>query len=84
MPMCMVHSSTACRKCLIQSGTVVSCSIKRQLEGMSVSIRSLNVLRVLRTYNIDMHAIVFMVHGLHRKWKQQVAYYFSRGGLNSW
>jgi hypothetical protein len=31
------------------------------------------------TCNIANHALVFMVRGLRRKWKQSVAYYFSRG-----
>jgi hypothetical protein len=31
-----------------------------------------------RTCNTANHAPVFMVHGLRRKWKQPVAYYFSR------
>jgi hypothetical protein len=31
-----------------------------------------------RTCNIANHALNFMVHGLHRKWKQPVAYYLSR------
>jgi hypothetical protein len=31
-----------------------------------------------RTSNIANHALVFMVSGLHQKWKQPVAYYFSR------
>jgi hypothetical protein len=84
MPMCLVQSSTVCRKYLIQTGTVVSCLIKCQLEGMSVSNRSLPVLRVLRTNNVENHALVFMVPGLHRNWKQPVAYYFSCRGLNSW
>jgi hypothetical protein len=30
-----------------------------------------------RTYNTANHALVFMVRGLHSKWKQPVAYYFS-------
>ena len=49
MPMCSVHSSTLCRKCLIETGTVDSCLMKCQSERMSVLIRSLTVLRVLRT-----------------------------------
>jgi hypothetical protein len=32
-----------------------------------------------RACNIANHALVFKIHGLHRKWKQPVAYYFSRG-----
>ena len=32
-----------------------------------------------RTCNIANHALIFMVRGLHRKWKQSVAYYLSRG-----
>jgi hypothetical protein len=36
-----------------------------------------------RTCNIANHALLFMVHGLHRKWKQQVAYYLSRGSTKA-
>ena len=36
-----------------------------------------------RTYNIANHALLFMVLGLHRKWKQPVAYYLSRGSTNA-
>jgi hypothetical protein len=33
-----------------------------------------------RTCNITNQALFFIVRGLHRKWKQPVAYYVSRGG----
>jgi len=36
-----------------------------------------------RTCHIANHALVFMVRGLHRKWKQPVAYYFIRGSTNA-
>ena len=36
-----------------------------------------------RTRNIANHALLFMVHGLHRKWKQPVAYYLSRGSTKA-
>ena len=29
------------------------------------------------------HALLFMVRGLHRKWKQPVAYYLSRGSTKA-
>lgn len=29
------------------------------------------------------HALVFMLQGLHKKWKQPISYHFSEGGLNS-
>ena len=50
----------------------------------SVSIRSLTYwgfedYGTERTCRIANHALLFMVHGLHRKWKQPVAYYFIRG-----
>jgi hypothetical protein len=32
-----------------------------------------------RTCNIAIHVLIFMVCGLHRKWKQPVSYYLSRG-----
>jgi hypothetical protein len=32
-----------------------------------------------RTSNIANHALVFMLHGLHKKWKQPVAYYLIHG-----
>jgi hypothetical protein len=36
-----------------------------------------------RTCNIANHALLFMVHGLHRKWKQPVAYYLSHGSTKA-
>ena len=36
-----------------------------------------------RTCNIAKHALLFMVRGLHRKWKQPVAYYLSRGSTKA-
>jgi hypothetical protein len=33
--------------------------------------------------NIANHALVFMVYGLCRKWKQPVAYYFTRGSTKA-
>jgi hypothetical protein len=36
-----------------------------------------------RTHIIANHALVFMVCGVHRKWKQPVAYYFIRGSTNA-
>jgi hypothetical protein len=35
------------------------------------------------TCNIANHALLFMVHGLHRKWKQPVAYYLSHGSTKA-
>ena len=32
-----------------------------------------------RTSNIANHALVFMLHGLHKRWKQPVAYYLVCG-----
>jgi hypothetical protein len=49
MPMCLVHSSTLCRICMIETSNVVSCLMKCQSESMSISIRSMTVLRVFRT-----------------------------------
>ena len=49
MPMCSVHSSTICRNCLIEIGTVVCCLMKCQSERMSVLIRSLTLLSIMRT-----------------------------------
>jgi len=36
-----------------------------------------------RPCNIANHALLFMVRGLHRKWKQPVAYYFIHGSTNA-
>jgi hypothetical protein len=36
-----------------------------------------------RTCNIANHALVFMICGLRRKWKQPVAYYFTRGSTKA-
>jgi hypothetical protein len=36
-----------------------------------------------RAHNIENQALVFKVHGLHQKWKQLVAYYFSHGSTKA-
>jgi hypothetical protein len=36
-----------------------------------------------RTCNIANHALLFMVCGMHWKWKQPVAYYLSRGSTKA-
>jgi len=36
-----------------------------------------------RTCNIGNHALLFMDRGLHRKWRQPVAYYLSRGSTKA-
>jgi len=36
-----------------------------------------------RMCNIANHALLFMVRGLHWKWKQPVAYYLSRGSTKA-
>jgi hypothetical protein len=36
-----------------------------------------------RTCNIANHTLLFMVRGLHRKWKQPVTYYLSRGSTKA-
>jgi hypothetical protein len=36
-----------------------------------------------RTCNIANRALLFMVRGLHRKWKQPVAYYLSCGSTKA-
>jgi len=36
-----------------------------------------------RTCNVANHALLFMVRGLHRKWKQPVPYYFIRGSTKA-
>ncbi|XP_023721687.1 uncharacterized protein LOC111872233 [Cryptotermes secundus] len=36
-----------------------------------------------RTCNIANHALVFMIRGLRREWKQPVAYYFTRGSTKA-
>ena len=36
-----------------------------------------------RTCSIANHALLFMLRGLHRKWKQPVAYYLSRGSTKA-
>ena len=66
MPMCSVHFSTLCRKCLIEAGTVVSCLMMCQSERMSVSIRSLTVLRVLRT--IEQRGLAILQIMLYISW----------------
>ena len=89
VPMCMVHSSTLCRKCLLETGTYVSCLMKCQSERISVSIRRLTVLRVLRTVEqrgltiLQIMLEFFMVHSLNWKWKLPVAYYFSCGSCKA-
>jgi hypothetical protein len=66
MPMCSVHSSTLCRKCLIQTGNAVSCLMKCQAERMSISIRSLTVLKVLRT--MEQRGLAALQIMLHFSW----------------
>jgi hypothetical protein len=36
-----------------------------------------------RTSNIANHALVFMLRGLHKRWKQPVAYYLTRGSTKA-
>jgi hypothetical protein len=36
-----------------------------------------------RKCNIANHALIFMILGLHQKWKHPVAYYLSRGSTNA-
>jgi hypothetical protein len=36
-----------------------------------------------RTCNVANHALLFMIRGLHQKWKQPVAYYLSRGSTKA-
>ncbi|PNF14733.1 hypothetical protein B7P43_G08923 [Cryptotermes secundus] len=36
-----------------------------------------------RTCSIANHALLFMIHDLLRKWKQPVAYYFTRGSTKA-
>ena len=80
-----MHFVTVCRKCLKKTGTVVSYLMKCRSEKMSGLIRNLTALRDSRILEVNMicnvanHALLFMVRGLHRKWKQSVAYYLSRG-----
>ena len=57
---------------------------------MSGLVKNLTVLRGFedlgnqeRTCNIANHALVFMVCGLHQKWKQPVAYYLSHGSTKA-
>ena len=81
---CVWFTPTHCRKCLLETGTVVCFLMKFQLEIMSVSIRSLNVLcfenyGTERTCSIANYALLFVVCGLHWKWRQPVAYNFNRG-----
>ena len=85
---CLGHTSTLCRNCLIETGTVVSCLMKCQPERTSISIGSLAVFRVWttmeqRTCSIANHALVFVFCGLHQKWKRPVAYYFNRGSTKA-
>jgi hypothetical protein len=57
-------------------------------ENVSVSIRSLTLLGIWssgteRTFHIANHAPVFMVGGLHRKWKEPVSYYLNHGSTKA-
>ena len=80
MLMCLIHSNTHYRQCLMEIKFVVSCLMKCQSEWTCISIRSSAVLMALRTLedgrtsNIANHALVFMIRGLCKRWKQPVAY----------
>ena len=81
MPMCLVYSRTVYRQCVIKIKCVVSCWTRRQSESICILIRRLNALKALRNLeatasNIANHALVFMVRGIRKRWKQPVDYYF--------
>ena len=85
MSMCLEYSRTAYRQCLIKIACVVSCLTRCQSESICISIRGLTVFEDLgrhgSTSNIANHALVFMLRGLCKRWKQPVAYYLTRGSI---
>jgi hypothetical protein len=57
------------------------------MSGLNRNLTALRDLRIIevkgRKGNIENHALVFMVRGVHRKWKQPVTYYLSHGSSNA-
>jgi hypothetical protein len=89
IPVFFMHFVTLCRKCLKKTGTVVSYLIKCRSERMSCLVRNMTALRDWRILEVNMicsitnHALLFIVRGLRRKWKQPVAYYLIRGSIKA-
>ena len=84
VPMCVVHSSTLQN---MSDRDWCFCLLFDEMsfrENMSVSIRSLTVLRIWRTLEQREHSVLqIMVRGLHQKWKQPVAYIVNCGSTKA-
>ena len=88
MPMCSVHSSTLCRKCLRDRYCCLLFDEMSIRENVCFNQKldcteGFEDCGTERTHRIANHALLFMVRGLHRKWKQPVAYYFIRGSTKA-
>ena len=88
--MFFMHFVTLCRKCLKKTVTVVSYMMKLSIRENVWFNQKFDCIEGYedlgsqgRTCKIANHALLFMVHGLHRKWKQPVAYYLSRGSAKA-
>jgi hypothetical protein len=87
--MCLMHFATLCKKCLRKISTVVSCLMKCWPENVRFNQKfdCTEEFEDLgsqgRMCNIANHALLFMVGGLHRKWKQTVAYYLRCGSTKA-
>jgi len=77
MRMCLLYSRTMYRLCLIKLVCVVSCWTRSESE-----IDCIGVFEELGSHgwtsNIAHHSLVLMLRGLHREWKQPVAFYLIR------
>ena len=82
MPMCLVYSKTMSDKDRMCCLMFDEMSIRQHLHFCQKidCIEGFENLGIHgRTSNIANHALVFMLHGLRRSWKQPVAYYLTRG-----
>ena len=69
MPICLIHPYALCRQCLMEIVCVVWCLVKCQSEGSCISIRSVAVLRALRTSETkEGQAMLQSFPGLHALW----------------
>ena len=69
MPMCLIHPHTLYRQCLMKIMCVVSCLMQCQSERTCISIRSVAVLRALRSFETSTgQAMLQSFHRLHDLW----------------
>ena len=77
MPMCLVCSDTLYRQYLMKLVCCLMLSHKSGcIQGLFEDLGSHG-----RTSCIANHALVFMLRGLHKKWKESVAFYLIHGRI---